>query len=105
MLAAYRKTVASVVGTFLTWAGVAYVPDGHVDRVEWFALAVAAATSLGVYAVSNTPKPVVLEPEPSSVKLLAPVPAPVTPSATLTLVPDAVVAAAGASLPEPIVPA
>ena len=88
MLAAYRKTVASVVGTFLTWAGVAYVPDGHVDRVEWFALAVAAATSLGVYAVTNyTPSPVVLEPEPSSVKFVAPVAAPVTPAAPLTLVP------------------
>jgi hypothetical protein len=90
MLSAYRKTVASVVGTFLTWAGVAYVPDGHVDRVEWFALAVAAATSLGVYAVTNytpvVPTPVVLEPEPSSVKFLDAVPAPVTTPVPLTLV-------------------
>jgi hypothetical protein len=90
MLAAYRKTVASVVGTFLTWAGVAYIPDGRVDRAEWFALAVAAATSLGVYAVTNTPKvaPVVVAPTPAPVKFVAPAPAPATPAALLELVPD-----------------
>jgi hypothetical protein len=40
--------------------------------------------------VTNSPKPapVVLEPEPSSVKFLAPVPAVVTPPASLTSVPD-----------------
>ena len=97
MLAAYRKTVASVVGTFLTWAGVAYVPDGHIDRVEWFALAVAVATNFGVYAVTNSPRPAPVEllPEPSSVKFLAPVPAPVTPAVPLTLVPDSTVALPG----------
>jgi hypothetical protein len=90
MLAAYRKTVASVVGTFLTWAGAVYVPDGHVTREGWFALAVAAATSLGVYGISNStpvvPTPVILEPEPSSVKFLDAVPAPVTAPVPLTLV-------------------
>lgn len=52
-----RKTVAAAIGTILTWAGVAYVPDGHVDRPEWYALAVALATVAGVYGVSNAPKP------------------------------------------------
>jgi len=72
MLAAYRKTVASLVGTVLTWASLAYMPTGHVDRNGWFALALAVATSFGVFGVTNTPKPapVVLEPEPSSVRFL-----------------------------------
>ena len=55
-LAAYRKTVTAFIGTLLTWAGVAYVPDGHIDRGEWFALALALATAAGVYGVSNDPK-------------------------------------------------
>jgi hypothetical protein len=49
----YAKTIAAFVGTSLTWAGVAYVPDGHVNRGEWFALAVALATSAGVYGITN----------------------------------------------------
>jgi hypothetical protein len=87
-LAPYRKSVVAVVGSFLTWAGVAYVPDGHVDRLEAYALGVAVATALGVYAVTNatpaTPAPVALEP---SVKVPAPVPVVVTPAAPLTLAP------------------
>ena len=55
-LAKYRKTLVALVGTVLTWAGVAYVPDGNVDRWEWYGLAVALATAAGVYAVPNTPR-------------------------------------------------
>ena len=51
-----RKAIATAVGTVLTWAGVAYVPDGHVDRFEWYALVLALATVWGVYAVPNTPR-------------------------------------------------
>jgi hypothetical protein len=58
MLAQYRKTVAAVVGVVLTWGGVAYVPDAHVSRSEMYALAVALATVLGVFAVPNDPPPV-----------------------------------------------
>jgi hypothetical protein len=49
----YAKTIAAFVGTSLTWAGVAYVPDGHVNRGEWFALLVALATTAGVYGITN----------------------------------------------------
>ena len=52
-LAEYRKTVVAAVGAVLTWAGVAYVPDGHVDRFEWYALALALATAAGVYVAPN----------------------------------------------------
>jgi hypothetical protein len=54
-IARYAKTITAFIGTTLTWAGVAYVPDGHVDRPEWFALAVAVATTAGVYGVTNRP--------------------------------------------------
>jgi hypothetical protein len=49
----YRKTVAALIGALLTWAGTAYVPDGTVDRAEGFSLAIAVATAVGVYAVTN----------------------------------------------------
>ena len=52
-LAEYRKTFVAAVGAVLTWAGVAYVPDGHVDRFEWYALALALATAAGVYVAPN----------------------------------------------------
>ena len=55
-LASYRKAVATLIGTVLTWAQVAYVPDGHIDRGEWFGLALALATIVGVIGVSNEPK-------------------------------------------------
>jgi hypothetical protein len=51
--ARYAKTIAAFIGTSLTWAGVAYVPDGHVNRGEWFALLVALATTAGVYGITN----------------------------------------------------
>lgn len=52
-LARYRKSIAATVGGVLGWAGTAYVPDGHVDRAEWYGLAVVLATALGVYGVEN----------------------------------------------------
>ncbi len=52
-LSRYAKTITALIGTSLTWVGVAYIPDARVDRVEWFALAVALATSAGVYGVTN----------------------------------------------------
>ena len=52
-IAGYRKTLVALVGTVLTWAGVAYVPDGNVDRYEWYALALALATAAGVYVAPN----------------------------------------------------
>lgn len=50
-----RKTVVATVGGILAWAQVAYVPDGHIDRAEWYGLAVTLATALGVYGISNRP--------------------------------------------------
>ena len=63
-LAAYRKTIVTMVGSVLTWAGVAYVPDGHIDRPEWYALCLALATVLGVYAVTNDGPPMAPEATP-----------------------------------------
>lgn len=57
-LSRYRKTAAALIGTGLTWAGVAYIPDGHVSRPEWYALGVAIATAIGVYGVTNATAPV-----------------------------------------------
>ena len=58
-LGQYRKTGAALIGSALTWTGVAYVPDGHVTRPEWFALALVLATTAGVYSVENAPTPTV----------------------------------------------
>jgi hypothetical protein len=52
-----RKAVAAGIGSVLTWAGTAYVPDGHVSRMEWYLLALALAAPLGVHAVANDKKP------------------------------------------------
>ena len=54
-LAPYSKTVASFIGTTLLWAGVAYVPDGTVDRAEWYALALKVAADVAVFGVTNGP--------------------------------------------------
>ncbi len=59
-LANYRKTIVSAIGAVLTWAGAAYVPDGNVERAEWYVLAVALAGTLGVYVAPNESYP---EPE------------------------------------------
>jgi hypothetical protein len=56
-LARYSKLIAAAIGSGLTWAGVAWVPDGHISRPEWYALAVALATAAGVYGVTNAPAP------------------------------------------------
>jgi hypothetical protein len=106
MLAAYRKTVASLVGTVLTWAALAYMPTGHVDRNGWFALALAVATSFGVFGVTNTPAPLALAPSAPSVKSVPPVagPAPVVPVQPVAPVPAAVTVSAPlalVSVPDP----
>ena len=54
-LGQYRKSIAALIGSILTWAGAAYIPTGHVDRAEWYVLAVALASAAGVYSVSNSP--------------------------------------------------
>jgi hypothetical protein len=75
-LSRYRKTFAALVGSLLTWAGMAYVPDGVIDRTEWYALAVALAGPLGVWAVSNaTPQQEISE-APPEFPLTRPTPAP-----------------------------
>ena len=52
-LATYRKTIVALVGGVLAWGQVAYVPDGSLSRDEWYGLAVALATALGVYGITN----------------------------------------------------
>ena len=52
-IAAHRKTIIATAGGVLAWAQVAYVPDGSIDRTEWYGLAVTLATALGVYGVAN----------------------------------------------------
>lgn len=53
---AYRKTVAAVLGAAGTWC-LASLPDGKITQMEWVALAVALATALGVYTVTNDDRP------------------------------------------------
>lgn len=53
-LGAYRKTAAAFVGTVLTWALPALVQThGHPTGNDWYGLAVALATTAGVFGVSN----------------------------------------------------
>jgi hypothetical protein len=49
----YRKSIGAFLGAAATWAGTAYVPDGSIDRNEWYALVLVALTTLGVYGVAN----------------------------------------------------
>lgn len=49
----YKKTIISVVGSVLLWLGTAWVDGSEITRNEWLMLAVALATSLGVYQVKN----------------------------------------------------
>jgi hypothetical protein len=44
-----------VAGYLLTWSSTAYLPDGHVSSLEWWALAGGLATASGVFAVANSP--------------------------------------------------
>lgn len=55
MIAQHRKAIAALVGAVLTWGSVAQV-DG-VTAAEWWGLAVAAATALGVYGTTNDAAP------------------------------------------------
>jgi hypothetical protein len=109
MLSAYRKTVASLVGTVLTWASLAYMPTGHVDRNGWFALALAVATSFGVFGVTNTPKvaPVAVEPAPVVPVAVPPVsgPAPVVTPAPVVVTPAPVVVTEAPAVPLTLVSA
>lgn len=52
-LAAYRKTIAALVGSIIGWGFTAQ--PGGIDGVEWWGLALAAATALGVYQAPNEP--------------------------------------------------
>ena len=54
MKLSYRHTLVSLVGGLLAWAQVAFVPDGHIDRAEYYGLAVVIATALGVYGSVTT---------------------------------------------------
>ena len=56
-LAGYRKAIVALVGSVLGWVGLAYVPDGHVDRLEWYGLAVVLATAAGVSVAPNAERP------------------------------------------------
>lgn len=49
----YAKAIGAAVSGSLVWAGTAYVPDGQVDRAEWYALALVLAGALGVYGYPN----------------------------------------------------
>ena len=53
-MAAYRKTIAAVLGAAGTWC-LAALPDGSVTQMEWVALGIAVACALGVYSVPNNP--------------------------------------------------
>ena len=61
-LSRYAKSITALVGVGITWAGVSVVPDGHVDRFEWYALVVAFATTAGVYGIPNAPTPLTVAP-------------------------------------------
>lgn len=50
-LPAYRKTLAAIVGAVLTWGSVAQ--DGGIQATEYWGLAVAVATAIGVFSVPN----------------------------------------------------
>ena len=54
---ARRKAIVAAGAAALTWAGSCWVPDGHVDRGEWYLLALAVAGVLGVHSVTNDPQP------------------------------------------------
>jgi hypothetical protein len=51
-----RKTLTAVVTGLLGWGAVVIAsPSSAITAPEWLMFGVVAATSLGVYAVSNTP--------------------------------------------------
>ena len=54
-LSKYAKTITALVSGVLGWAAVVISSAAApVSASEWLGLGVAVATSLGVYAVSNT---------------------------------------------------
>ena len=54
----YAKTITALVTGILGWAAVVISSAaGPVSASEWLGLGVAVATALGVYGVSNTPRP------------------------------------------------
>lgn len=59
-----KKAIVGLVGAVLTWGLTAHLPDGSIDRAEWWGLAVAVATALGVYATPNGPQQVEIVGEP-----------------------------------------
>lgn len=53
-LPAYRKTVAALVTGVIGWAIVVVASEpSRITASEWIQLAVAGATALGVYGVTN----------------------------------------------------
>lgn len=55
-----RKAIAGVVTPVLAWATVVAAQPGgfqNITGTEWVALAIAAATGLGVYQAANDPAP------------------------------------------------
>lgn len=53
ILSPYRKTLAAVIGAVVTWGTTAQV--GGFDSGEWWGLAAAIATAVGVYRAPNDP--------------------------------------------------
>lgn len=51
-LSRYRKSAIAVVGAVATWGATASL-DGTYSTPEWWGLAVAVCTALGVYGVRN----------------------------------------------------
>lgn len=56
-LTSHRHTLVALIGGLLAWTQVSYVPDGSINRDEWYGLAVTLATALGVYGVSAYSQP------------------------------------------------
>ncbi len=55
-LSQIRKAITALIGAVLTWYGVV-LTQPHITRGDWYALAIATATGLGVYGIPNDPAP------------------------------------------------
>lgn len=51
--AAHKKSISALIGGVLTWGATAQ--DSGITAAEWWGLAIAAASALGVFAVRNVP--------------------------------------------------
>lgn len=51
----YRKLIAGAVGALLTWGATAHLPDGSIDRAEWWGLAFVVAAAVGIERIPNDP--------------------------------------------------